>query len=158
DLKDYDALFSEKLDLLLQINQNEIVTWKGKHRASITNRGVYPRPLQPSLPVWLGVGGTPESAVRAGTLGLPMALAIIGGMPERFVPFVAPLRESATEAGNDNRPLAINSHVYIADTSQQAADEFYPAYSAMMNRIGQERGWSPILREHYEGMRSPRGS
>lgn len=158
DLKDYDALFSEKLDLLLQINQNEIVTWKGKHRASITNRGVYPRPLQPSLPVWLGVGGTPESAVRAGTLGLPMALAIIGGMPERFVPFVDLFRESAKEAGNDNLPLGINSHVYIADTSQQAADEFYPAYSAMMNRIGQERGWSPILREHYEGMRSPRGS
>lgn len=158
DLKDYDALFSEKLDLLLQINQNEIVTWKGKHRASINNRGVYPRPLQQSLPVWLGVGGTPESAVRAGTLGLPMALAIIGGMPERFVPFVDLFRESAKEAGNNNLPLGINSHVYIAETSQQAADEFYPAYSAMMNRIGEERGWSPILREHYESMRSPKGS
>ncbi len=158
DLNNYDALFSEKLDLLLNINQNEIVTWKGKHRASIEKRGVYPRPLQPSLPVWLGVGGTPESAMRAGKMGLPMALAIIGGMPERFVPFVELFRESAKEAGNNNLGLGINSHVYVADDSQQAADEFYPAYSAMMNTIGRERGWSPILREHYEGMRSASGS
>lgn len=158
DLKDYDALFSEKLDLLLKINKNEIVTWSGKHRPSLTNRGVYPRPYQTSIPVWLGVGGTPESAVRAGTMGLPMALAIIGGMPERFVPFVELFRESAKEAGHNNLPLGINSHVYVADTSQQASEEFYPSYSAMMNRIGMERGWSPILREHFEGMRSPKGS
>jgi probable LLM family oxidoreductase len=158
DLQDYDALFSEKLDLLLRINKNEILNWKGKLRPSIDKRGVYPRPLQSEIPVWLGVGGTPASAVRAGTMGLPMALAIIGGMPERFVPFVELFREKAREAGNENLPLGINSHVYLADSSQQAADEFYGPYSAMMNKIGVERGWSPIMREHYEGMRSPKGS
>lgn len=158
DLNDYDALFSEKLALLLEINRKEIVSWKGKHRPSIDSRGIYPRPYQSAIPIWLGVGGTPASAVRAGKLGLPMALAIIGGMPERFVPFVDLFRDSAKEAGYANLPLGINSHVYIADDSQQAADEFYPAYSAMMNRIGQERGWSPIMREHFEGMRSPKGS
>jgi probable LLM family oxidoreductase len=158
DLQDYDALFSEKLDLLLTINKNEIVNWKGKHRPSIDKRGVYPRPLQNSLPVWLGVGGTPSSAVRAGLMGLPMALAIIGGMPERFVPFVELFREKAKESNNENLPLGINSHVYVAETSQQAADEFYAPYTAMMNKIGIERGWSPIMREHFEGMRSPKGS
>src|SRR5690606_25190629 len=105
---------------------------------SIVNRGVYPRPLQDKLPIWIAVGGTPASAVRAGTLGLPMALAIIGGMPERFVPFVELYKDTAHKAGHENVQLGINSHVYVADTSQQAADEFYSPYAAMMNQIGEE--------------------
>jgi probable LLM family oxidoreductase len=158
DLNDYDELFAEKLELLLKINQNEIVSWKGKHRPSLINLGVYPRPLQPSLPIWQAVGGTPQSAVRAGTLGLPMALAIIGGYPDKFVPFINLYRESGKKAGHENLPLGINSHVYVAETSQQAGDEFYPAYSAMMNRIGRERGWAPLRRMDFDAMRSPTGS
>jgi len=158
DLNEYDELFAEKLELLLKINQNEIVSWKGKHRRSLINLGVYPRPLQPSLPIWQAVGGTPQSAVRAGTLGLPMALAIIGGYPDKFVPFINLYRESGQKAGHENLPLGINSHVYVAETSQQAGDEFYPAYSAMMNRIGRERGWAPLRRMDFDAMRSPTGS
>jgi probable LLM family oxidoreductase len=158
DLNDYDELFAEKLELLLKINQNEIVSWKGKHRPSLINLGVYPRPLQPSLPIWQAVGGTPQSAVRAGTLRLPMALAIIGGYPDKFVPFINLYRESGKKAGHENLPLGINSHVYVAETSQQAGDEFYPAYSAMMNRIGRERGWAPLRRMDFDAMRSPTGS
>jgi probable LLM family oxidoreductase len=158
DLNEYDELFAEKLELLLKINQNEIISWKGKHRPSLINLGVYPRPLQPSLPIWQAVGGTPQSAVRAGTLGLPMALAIIGGYPDKFVPFINLYRESGQKAGHENLPLGINSHVYVAETSQQAGDEFYPAYSAMMNRIGRERGWAPLRRMDFDAMRSPTGS
>jgi probable LLM family oxidoreductase len=158
DLNEYDELFAEKLELLLKINQNEIVSWKGKHRSSLINLGVYPRPLQPSLPIWQAVGGTPQSAVRAGTLGLPMALAIIGGYPDKFVPFINLYRESGQKAGHENLPLGINSHVYVAETSQQAGDEFYPAYSTMMNRIGRERGWGPLRRMDFDAMRSPTGS
>lgn len=158
DLNQYDELFAEKLELLLKINQNEIVSWKGKHRASLINLGIYPRPLQPSIPIWQAVGGTPQSAVRAGTLGLPMALAIIGGYPDKFVPFINLYRETAKNAGHDNLPLGINSHVYVAETSQQAGDEFYPAYSVMMNRIGRERGWPSLRRMDFDAMRSPTGS
>ena len=157
DLNEYDELFAEKLELLLKINQNEIVSWKGKHRSSLINLGVYPRPIQASLPIWQAVGGTPQSAVRAGTLGLPMALAIIGGYPDKFVPFINLYRESGKKAGHENLPLGINSHVYVAETSQQAGDEFYPAYSAMMNRIGRERGWAPLRRMDFDAMRSPTG-
>ncbi|HEU5145056.1 MAG TPA: LLM class flavin-dependent oxidoreductase [Chryseosolibacter sp.] len=158
NLRDYDALFSEKLDLLLKINESERVSWSGKHRAAINDLGVYPRPIQPSLPIWIAVGGTPASAVRAGTLGIPMALAIIGGLPERFVPFVNLYKNTAKESGFDNLPLGINSHVYVADSFKQAGDEFFPAYSAMMNHIGKDRGWSPITRQDFDAMRSPRGS
>ncbi|HEX6225045.1 MAG TPA: LLM class flavin-dependent oxidoreductase [Chryseolinea sp.] len=158
DLNQYDDLFAEKLELLLKINQNEIVAWKGKLRSSIVNLGVYPRPLQVSLPIWQAVGGTPQSAVRAGSLGLPMALAIIGGYPDKFVPFINLYRESAKKAGHENLPLGINSHVYIAENSRQAGDEFYPAYSVMMNRIGRERGWAPLRRMDFDAMRSPTGS
>jgi probable LLM family oxidoreductase len=158
DLNEYDELFAEKLALLLKINQNEIVSWKGKHRSSLINLGVYPRPLQPSLPIWQAVGGTPQSAVRAGTLGLPMALAIIGGYPDKFVPFINLYRESGKKAGHESLQLGINSHVYVAETSQQAGDEFYPPYSAMMNRIGRERGWAPLRRMDFDAMRSPTGS
>jgi probable LLM family oxidoreductase len=160
DLNDYDALFSEKLDLLLKVNQSEVVSWQGRHRPSVPGLGVYPRPYQPSLPIWLAVGGTPASAVRAGTLGLPMALAIIGGSPGQFVPFVELYRETARQAGHDpvRLQLGINSHVYVADTSQQAADEFYPSYAAMMNRIGRERGWSPLSRAQFDAGRGPQGA
>jgi len=155
DLNDYDELFTEKLDLLLKINQQEIVSWQGNLRPSIANRGVYPRPYQPALPIWIAVGGTPASAVRAGSLNLPMALAILGGTPDRFVPFVNLFRQSAERAGHDvsKLPLAINSQFYVADTSQQAADEFFPPYELLMNRVGKERGWSPIGRDHFEFMR-----
>jgi len=159
DLHDYDALFAEKLDLLLQLRAKERVTWSGKHRAPLEEAGVYPRPLQDPLPVWVAVGGNPESAVRAGALGLPMALAIIGGQPERFVPFADLHREAARRAGHVPVPaLSINSHAYVADTSEQAAEEFFPPYSAMMNAIGAERGWRPIARPDFDALRSPRGA
>lgn len=158
NLKDYDALFVEKLELLLKINDNERISWIGKHRPSIDNLGVYPRPYQTSLPVWIAVGGTPNSAVRAATLGLPMALAIIGGMPNRFVPFVDLYYQSAKDAGFPDPALSINSHVYVADTSLQAGDEFFLPYAAMMNRIGKERGWAPMSRPDFDALRSPKGS
>ncbi|MFC5411804.1 Atu2307/SP_0267 family LLM class monooxygenase [Larkinella bovis] len=155
DLKDYDELFTEKLDLLLAINKNELVNWQGNFRPAIQNLGVYPRPYQESIPVWLAVGGTPASAVRAGTMNLPMTLAILGGTPDRFVPFVNLFRQSAKKAGHDvsQLPLGINSHFYLADDSQQAANELFPPYEVMMNRIGRERGWSPLGREQFEYMR-----
>jgi alkanesulfonate monooxygenase SsuD/methylene tetrahydromethanopterin reductase-like flavin-dependent oxidoreductase (luciferase family) len=153
DLDDYDELFAEKLELLLAIRDSERVTWPGsRHRAPIDGLGVYPRPLQDPLPVWVAVGGNPPSAIRAATLGLPMALAIIGGEPARF----APLVELYRRAGGTR--VSINSHAYVADTTEQAADEFFPAYSGMMNRIGQERGWSPMVRPQFDALRSPRGA
>jgi probable LLM family oxidoreductase len=160
DLKDYNALFAEKLELLIKLNKNEKITWQGNHRPSIDNRGVYPRPYQPELPIWVAVGGTPESVVRAANYGLPMALAIIGGMPERFVPFTNLYRETYQNAGHDPAKfrLAINSHGYIADDSQKAADEFYGPYAYVMSQIGRERGWSPMNRSQYEMMRAPEGS
>jgi alkanesulfonate monooxygenase SsuD/methylene tetrahydromethanopterin reductase-like flavin-dependent oxidoreductase (luciferase family) len=159
-LKDYDELFEEKLDLLLTINKQEIVSWKGKHRAAITSLGVYPRPYQAQLPIWLAVGGTPTSMKRAGTLNLPVTLAILGSDPDRFVPLVELYRDSALKAGHDasKLELAINCHFYIADSSQQASDEFWPVYEQTMNRIGKERGWGKLTREQFEYMRSPKGS
>jgi probable LLM family oxidoreductase len=159
DLKDYDELFSEKLELLVKLNENEKITWKGKYRPAINNLGVYPRPFQDKLPIWVAVGGTPASAIRAAKLGLPMAVAIIGGGPEHFVSFVELYRSQAAKVGKEKDvKVGINSHVYIADDSQQAGDEFYPSYAQAMNKIGRERGWQPMNREHYEMMRSPRGS
>ena len=159
DLHDYDELFAEKLDLLLRLRESERVTWSGNHRASLEDAGVYPRPLQDPLPVWVAVGGNPESAVRAGALGLPMALAIIGGQPERFTPFAELHREAARRAGHIPVPaLGINSHAYVAETSEQAAEEFYGPYTAMMNAIGAERGWRPIARPDFDALRSPRGA
>ncbi len=159
DLKDYDALFREKLALLLQLNRSETVHWEGSMRPSIDGRAIYPRPFHEKLPIWLAVGGTPESAVRAATLGLPMALAIIGGMPERFVPFVDLYKRSALEAGQDMTALqlGINTHVYVSETSQKAGDEYFPAYAAMMSRIGKERGWPPLNRDQFDANRSERG-
>ena len=158
DLDDYDELFAEKLELLLRIVESERVTWSGKHRAPIDHLGVYPRPVQDPLPVWVAVGGSPQSAMRAGKLGLPMALAIIGGMPERFVPFVELFRESAAAAGRPHLPMSINSHTYVADTSEHAAEEFFPPYAAMMNAIGRERGWNPIARQDFNALRTKRGA
>ncbi len=160
DLKDYNALFAEKLELLIQLNKSEKVSWKGKYRPSIDNRGVYPRPYQKELPIWIAVGGTPESVVRAASKGLPMALAIIGGMPERFVPFTDLYKQTYQKAGHDpdKLRLAIHSHGYIADDSQKAADEFYAPYAYVMSNIGRERGWPPMNRDQFEMMRSPKGS
>lgn len=160
DLKDYDTLFSEKLELLIQLNKSEKITWEGKHRPSIDNRGVYPRPYQKELPIWVAVGGTPQSVVRAATYGLPMALAIIGGEPARFVPFTNLYKETYEKAGHDpsKLQLAINSHGFIGDDSQKAAEEYYGPYAYVMSKLGRERGWSPMNREHYELMRSPEGS
>lgn len=159
DLDDYDSLFAEKLDLLLALRSSERVTWSGGHRAALRDVGVYPRPLQDPLPVWIAVGGTPASVARAGTLGLGLMIAIIGGQPARFAPLAQLYREAARRAGADPRGLAvgINSHMYIADTSTRARDEFFPVYSAMMNRIGRERGWPPMTRAQFDAGCEPEG-
>jgi probable LLM family oxidoreductase len=160
DLDDYDELYASKLELLLAIRDSERVTWSGRLRAPLIDAGVYPRPIQDPLPVWVAVGGTPQSVVRAGVLGLPLTLAIIGGQPERFAPLVALYRQAAVEAGHDAvaLPLAINTHAFVGETSQAADSAFASSYLAMMNRIGRERGWPPAGREEYEALRSPRGA
>ena len=160
DLGDYDDLFVEKLDLLLALRDATRVTWQGKHRAPLQDRGVYPRPLQEPLPIWIAVGGTPESVVRAGTLGLPLALAIIGGEPARFAPLVELYRNAGRRAGHDPAKLAvsINSHAYVAADARRAAEEFFPPYAAQMSRIGRERGWPPTTRAQFDALISPRGA
>jgi probable LLM family oxidoreductase len=158
DLEDYDALFAEKLGLLLALRERERVTWSGRLRAPIDDRGVYPRPLQDPLPIWVAVGGTPQSAVRAGALGLPMALAIIGGTPERFAPVAELHRRAAAEAGHPRPALGINSHGFVAETSQRAADLAFPPFATMMNRIGRERGWAPMSRADFDASASLRGA
>ncbi|MDP9345692.1 MAG: LLM class flavin-dependent oxidoreductase [Actinomycetota bacterium] len=159
DLDDYDELFAEKLELLLALRAGETVNWAGsRHRAAIDARGVYPRPLQDPLPVWIAVGGTPQSAVRAGALGLPLALGIIGGRPERFAPFGEIHREAALRAGHEPPALSLNIHGYVADDSRRASDEAFPAFAAMMDRIGRERGWPPMRRGDFEQSRTLRGA
>jgi len=159
DLRDYDELFAEKLELLLRLRDQEHVTWSGKHRAALDGQGVYPRPVQERLPIWIAVGGNPESAIRAGSLGLPMALAIIGGLPERFVPFAEVHREAARRAGHDPPPaLSINSHGYVAEDAREAIDDSFPYVAETMNRIGRERGWPPLTREQYEASATLRGA
>src|SRR5919202_1231380 len=158
DLEDYDELFSEKLELLLALRESEHVTWAGRHRAPLDGQGVYPRPVQDPLPVWVAVGGTPQSVVRAGALGLPMALAIIGGRPERFAPFAELHRRAAAEYGHEPPALSINSHGFIADTSQAAADEAFPAHKVVMDKIGRERGWPPMTRQQFDASTELRGS
>jgi probable LLM family oxidoreductase len=160
DLDDYDELFAEKLDLLLALRDSERVTWSGRHRPAMDDLGVYPRPLQNPLPIWIAVGGTPQSVVRAGTLGLPLAVAIIGGAPARFGPLVDLYREAARVAGHDPAalPVSINSHTYVAETSQRAAAEFFPGYAGMMTRIGRERGWPAMTREQFDALRAPEGA
>ena len=160
DLADYDELFEEKLDLLLRLRESERVTWSGTHRAPLTELPVYPRPLQDPLPVWVAVGGHPESVVRAATLGLPLALAIIGGEPRRFVPLIQLYREAARRSGHDPATLAvsINSHGLIEDDSRQAAEDAFAAYSYLMAKIGRERGWAPLTRQQFEAERAPHGA
>ena len=159
-LSDYEELFVEKLDLLLAIRDNERVTWSGNFRAPLEDQAVYPRPHQDPLPVWIAVGGTPESAVRAGVRGLPMALAIIGGSPDRFAVFSKLHRRALAESGFEaaNVPIAVHGHGHIGDTSDAAADEYFPSYAAAMTRIGRERGWGPMTRSQFDAMRTPEGS
>jgi probable LLM family oxidoreductase len=160
ELDDYDELYAEKLDLLLKIRGSERVTWSGKHRAALDDALVWPRPLQDPLPIWVAVGGTPQSVVRAATLGLPMTLAIIGGQPERFAALVELYRHALAAAGHDPSvgKLAINTHAFVAETVGAADSAFASSYLAMMNRIGRERGWPPAGRPEYEALRSPRGA
>jgi probable LLM family oxidoreductase len=160
DLDDYDELFAEKLDLLLAIREREHVTWSGRHRASLQGVGVYPRPQQDPLPVWIAVGGTPASVVRAGTLGLPLVLAIIGGSPERFAPLTELYREAARRAGHDpaTLPVGVHLHGFVADTTEAAAETFYEPYAGVMTQLGRERGWPAMSPEQFEAMRAPAGS
>jgi probable LLM family oxidoreductase len=160
DLDDYDDLYAEKLELLLAIRDSTDVTWSGRLRAPLEHAAVWPRPVQELMPVWVAVGGSPQSVVRAGTLGLPLTLAIIGGEPERFVPLVDLYRAAVAQAGHDpaTTRVAINTHAFVAETSEQADEAFAPAYLAMMNKIGRERGWPPSGRREYDALRSPRGA
>ncbi len=160
DLDDYDELFAEKLELLLAIREHDTVTWSGRHRPALDRAGVYPRALQQPLPVWIAVGGTPASVVRAGVLGLPLALAIIGGEPASFAPLVALYRDSASRAGHDPEklPVAVHLHGFIANTTQAANAAFSQSYIAAMNVIGRERGWPPMTPARYEALRAPAGS
>lgn len=161
DLADYDDLFAEKLELLLRLREGETVSWPGsKHTPAIDGRGVYPRPQQDPLPVWIAVGGSPDSVIRAAFLGLPLALAIIGGAPARFAPLIDLYRRAWVEAGRDPADIrvGINSQGYIADASRQAADEFFPGWQAVMAQIGRERGWGPITRNQFEAGRTRDGA
>jgi probable LLM family oxidoreductase len=160
DLKDYDSLFAEKLDLLLNIRENEFVHWSGKHRAALTGQGVYPRPLQNPLPIWLGVGGTPESFVRAGELGLPLMIAIIGGETRRFRPLVNLYREAGRRTGHSPDQLKVGVHAlgYVAETTKKAVEDFYPGYARTFTKIGKERGWPPVTRPHFDALLSPHGA
>jgi probable LLM family oxidoreductase len=159
-LEDYDELFAEKLDLLLTLREATNVHWSGKHRAPLTGQGVYPRPLQNPLPIWLGVGGTPESFVRAGALGLPLMVAIIGGEPHRFRPLIDLYREAGLRSGYPPEQLKVGIHAlgYVADTDQQAADDFFPGYAEAFTKIGKERGWGPVTRNQFEALRRPTGA
>jgi probable LLM family oxidoreductase len=161
DLDDYDSLFEEKLRLLMRLNEGERISWPdGRHTSAVSGRGVYPRPVQQKLPIWIAVGGTAQSVVRAGMLGLPMALAIIGGEPARFAPLFTLYRQAAQKSGHDPAalPTSINVHGFVADTTQEAADIFYPAQADVMDRIGRERGWPPTTRKQFDTALGPRGA
>jgi probable LLM family oxidoreductase len=160
ELENYDSLFAEKLDLLLNIRENAHVQWSGKHRAPLTGQGVYPRPMQNPLPVWLGVGGTPSSFVRAGVLGLPLMVAIIGGEPHRFRPLIDRYREAGLRAGHSPHQLRVGIHSlgYVADSASKAANEFFPGYARSFSEIGRERGWPPVTRAHFDALLGPSGA
>lgn len=160
NLQDYDALFSEKLDLLLTIRDNEVVNWSGKFRPALKNQSIYPRPLQNPIPIWLGVGGTPESFVRAGALGLPLMVAIIGGDTHRFRPLVDLYRQAGKEAGHSPDVLKVGLHSlgYVGNTTEEAVADYYPGYAETFTRIGRERGWPPVTRERFEAQRGPLGA
>jgi len=159
-LKDYDSLFAEKLDLLLKIRESEHVHWSGKHRAALTGQGVYPRPVQNPLPIWLGVGGTPQSFARAGALGLPLMVAIIGGKPRRFRPLVDLYRETGKRFGHSPDRLRVGVHAlgYVAPTTQQAIDDFFPGYARAFASVAKERGWPPVTRAAFDAQRTPEGA
>ena len=159
-LEDYDELFGEKLDLLLQIRAGTQVHWSGRHRPALTGQGVYPRPVQDSLPIWLGVGGTPASFVRAGALGLPLMVAIIGGEPHRFRPLIDLYREAGRQAGHPPEQLKVGVHLlgYVADTAEAAADDFFPGYAATFTKVGEERGWRPVTRQRFDALLGPTGA
>ncbi len=160
DLDDYDSLFAENLGLLLQIRENTVVHWSGKHRAALTGQSIYPRPVQNPLPIWLGVGGTPASFARAGSLGLPLMVAIIGGEPHRFRPHIDLYREAGRRAGFTPEQLKVGLHCigFLGDTNQQAADDFYPGYAHTFTEIGKERGWPPTTRAQFDALRGPTGA
>lgn len=160
NLNDYDALFSEKLELLLTIRQNEVVNWSGKFRPALKNQAIYPRPIQNPIPIWLGVGGTPESFIRAGLLGLPLMVAIIGGETHRFKPLVDLYREAGKEAGHPPEKLIVGLHSlgYVADTTEEAVQDYYPGYAETFTRIGKERGWPPVTRASFDAQRGPLGA
>ncbi|UII57590.1 LLM class flavin-dependent oxidoreductase [Cytobacillus spongiae] len=160
DLHDYDELFEEKLELLLKLRDSEKVTWQGKHRPAIQNLGIYPRPVQEPLPVWIGSGGNPESAMRAGTLGLPLVLAIIGGQPTHFEPLVRLYKKSAARAGKDVSKLTVasHSHGFIAETNELAAEQFFPSTQVVMNQLARERGWAPYTRATFDAARTLEGA
>jgi len=159
-LEDYDSLFEEKLELLLKIRENERVRWSGKHRPPLTGQGVYPRPVQNPLPIWRGVGGTPQSFARAGALGLPLMVAIIGGEPRRFRPLVDLYRETGTRAGYSLDRLKVGVHAlgYVAPTTQEAADDFFPGYARAVASVAKERGWPPVTRAGFDAQRGPHGA
>ena len=160
NLQDYDALFSEKLGLLLNIRDNEYVNWSGKFRPALKNQTVYPRPLQEKLPIWIGVGGTPETFIRAGTLGLPLMVAVIGGETHRFRPYIDLYREAADKAGHAQESLKVGLHSlgYVAETGKQAVEDFYPGYAEIFTRIGKERGWPPVTRPQFDAQNATRGA
>jgi alkanesulfonate monooxygenase SsuD/methylene tetrahydromethanopterin reductase-like flavin-dependent oxidoreductase (luciferase family) len=159
-LEDYDSLFAEKLDLLLKIRNNDHVHWSGEYRPALTGQGVYPRPLQNPLPIWVGVGGTPESFFRTGMLGLPLMVAIIGGETRHFLPLIDLYREAGRRAGHSPAQLKVGIHSigYVAETTQQAADDFFPGYARSFTRIGKERGWRPVTRAGFDAQRGPQGA
>jgi probable LLM family oxidoreductase len=159
-LEDYDDLFVEKLDLLLKIRDNKNVNWTGKHRPTLNGQGIYPRPLQESMPIWLGVGGTPQSFARAGFLGLPLMVAIIGGEAHRFRPLIDLYHEAGRRAGHAPEKLKVGLHSlgFLGDTTRQAADDFYPGYATMFTQIGKERGWPPTTRAQFDATRGPKGA
>jgi probable LLM family oxidoreductase len=159
-LEDYDSLFAEKLELLLAIRDNPIVTWSGKHRPALTNQPIYPRPLQNPFPIWVGVGGTPASFLRAGILGLPLMVAIIGGEPHRFRKLIDLYREAGLRAGHQEERLKVGLHMigFLGDTTAQAADDFFPGYAHTFTEIGKERGWPPTTRAQFDALRSPKGA
>ena len=160
NMYDYNALYAEKLDLLLNIRDNEVVNWAGKFRPDLVEQAVYPRPVQDPLPIWVGVGGTPESFVRAGVLGLPLMVAIIGGETHRFAPLVELYRNAGEKAGHDPEKLKVGVHSlgYIAETREQAIKEFFPGYAEMFTKIGRERGWPPVTMSHFESQIGPTGA
>jgi probable LLM family oxidoreductase len=159
-LEDYDSLFIEKLELLLNIRDNEHVHWSGKHRAALTGQGIYPRPVQDPLPIWVGVGGTPSSFARAGALGLPLMVAIIGGEPRRFRPLVDLYRETGLRAGHSLERLKVGVHAlgYVAATKQEAADDFFPGYARAFGSVARERGWPPVTRAAFDAQLGPEGA